>query len=229
MTPTIREERPYEIYSISGAPRPWRVLLGLVAKGVPFELHTLEGSKKEHQTPEFRALNPRARTPVLKRGDWVLSESLAILAYLDEAYPSPPLFGTTPRERARIWQLVGEADHDLQDATNALTLPLFFKKLDDASDEVQAGAKATHRETALLEARLAEGDYLAGGRFSAVDCVAFPCVRIVARATERFPEVLGRLGLHPFTDVYPRVSRWLARIEALPGYERTFPRHWRAG
>jgi maleylpyruvate isomerase len=43
----------------------------------------------------------------------------------------------------------------------------------------------------------------------------------------RFPEVTARLGLHPISDVFPAIARWIARIEALPGYEQTFPEHWK--
>jgi glutathione S-transferase len=51
---------------------------------------------------------------------------------------------------------------------------------------------------------------------------------VILRATERFPEVTRRLELHPFRDAFPHLAQWVDRIEALPGYERTFPSHWKA-
>src|ERR1700687_4924858 len=114
----------YEVYTISGAPRPWRVMLGLIAKGIDFEVRTLDASKKEHKAAEFLALNPRGRVPVLRNGDFVLPESMAILSYLDKQHPDPPLFGTTPEQHARIWQLVSEGEHDLNDAAGELLRPL---------------------------------------------------------------------------------------------------------
>jgi glutathione S-transferase len=217
-----------ELYSISGAPRPWRVLLGLVAKGLDVELRTLNGSAKEHQRPAFLALNSRGRVPVLKDGAFVLPDSLAIFAYLEKKYPEPPLFGTTPEEHARIWQLVSEAEDDLRERCNALLRPLFFLQQDDTNPEVRAAALEVHGELKRIEALLGRSPFLVGSRLTAADCFCFPDVRLVVRATERFSEVLRRLEFHPFAEVYPRTLQWVNRIEALPGYEKTFPAHWRS-
>jgi glutathione S-transferase len=218
----------YDLYTISGAPRPWRVALGLVAKQLDFDVRVLEGSKKEQKAPDFLALNPRGRTPVLKRGDFVLTESLAILSYLEKEHPSPPLFGTTTEEHARIWEAVSEGQHDLSDAANALLRPLFFLGQDETNEEVRRAALAVKDELNRLEQRIADSPFLVGPRMSAADCVCFPHVRLILRATERFPEMTRRLELDPFAALYPRLARWIERIEALPGYEKTFPSHWTA-
>lgn len=218
----------YEIYSISGAPRPWRALLGFVAKGIDFEVKILDASKKEQKSPAFLAINPRGRTPVIKNGDFVLSESVAILAYLDEKYPEPPIFGTTPVEHARVWQLVSEAMHDLNDAASALLGPIFREGQDDTNPEVKKAAPGVHTELRRLESLLASTPFLAGSTMSAADCVCFPHVRLVMRACERNAPMMQRLEFHPFRDTYPRLDAWASRIEAMPGYAKTFPPHWRA-
>jgi glutathione S-transferase len=217
-----------ELYSISGAPRPWRAMLGLVVKGLAFELRTLNGSKKEHKEPAFVALNSRGRVPVLKDGDFVLPDSMAILAYLEKKYPDPPIFGTTPEEHARIWQLVSEGEDDLRESCNALLRPLFFLGQDATNLDVKKAAPDVHREIARLELLLERSPFLIGSRPTAADCFCFPDVRLVLRATERFPESLRQLEFHPFAEVYPCTLRWVERMEALPGYEKTFPAHWRS-
>jgi glutathione S-transferase len=68
----------YQVFSISGSPRAWRVLLALTVKQVPFENCVLSVSESQHKSPEFTAVNPRQRVPVLKDGDFVLTESVAI-------------------------------------------------------------------------------------------------------------------------------------------------------
>ena len=68
---------------------------------------------------------------------------------------------------------------------------------------------------------------VSGPRVTAADCVAFPHVRLVVRVAERTPEVLRRLELHPFDGKCPHPARWVARIEAMPGYDKTFPAHWK--
>lgn len=217
----------YEIYTVSGSPRGWRVMLGFLVKGIEFEVRTLDASRQELKAPAFLALNPRGRVPVLRHGDFVLPESLAILAYLDREHPNPTLFGTRSREQARIWQLVSAADHYLRDGNDALLGPIFFRSEDDTSAQVQKGASLVREEFKRLDDLLSERPFLAGEGVTAADCVCFPEVRLVLRANERFPAITKNLGLHPFDARYPRLGAWAARIETLPGYEKTFPPHWR--
>src|SRR3954470_18066619 len=73
-----------ELYWGSGSPFAWRVMLTLEVKRLSYESKLLEFSKSEHKTPSFLRLNPRGKIPVLKDGDLVLYESLAIMAYLEK-------------------------------------------------------------------------------------------------------------------------------------------------
>ncbi|EQD47332.1 protein containing Glutathione S-transferase, partial [mine drainage metagenome] len=68
-----------EVYWGSGSPYAWRVLLALEHKGLPYTAHLLQFSKQEHKSPHLLQMNPRGRVPVLKDGDYVCFESLAIL------------------------------------------------------------------------------------------------------------------------------------------------------
>src|SRR5262247_22931 len=87
-----------ELYWGSGSPFAWRVMLTLEVKKLPYESKLLEFSKGEHKTPAYLKLNPRGKVPTLKDADYVLSESLAIMSYLDRKYPEPQLFGKTAEE-----------------------------------------------------------------------------------------------------------------------------------
>ncbi|TLY57914.1 MAG: glutathione S-transferase family protein, partial [Gammaproteobacteria bacterium] len=97
-----------DIYWGSGSPYAWRVLLALEYKRLPYLSHLLQFSKQEHKSPQMLALNPRGRVPVLKDGDYVCFESLAILYYLDLKYPQPPIFGRTPEEAGTIMRVICE-------------------------------------------------------------------------------------------------------------------------
>ena len=78
-----------------------RVRMYLAEKGLEIPRENVEFSKLEHRTPEFRKINPMAALPVLRLEDGsYLAESCAICRYLEEFHPNPPLFGTTPKERA---------------------------------------------------------------------------------------------------------------------------------
>ena len=90
-----------ELYWLSGSPHAWRVMLTLEAKKLPYASRLLDASRGELKSAEYLRLNPRGKVPTLRHGDFVLSESVAIMEYLDEAFPQIPLYGRTPHERAQ--------------------------------------------------------------------------------------------------------------------------------
>src|SRR6202142_3476713 len=96
------------LYWGSGSPFSWRVLLALEHKQLPYESHQLHFDKQEHQSPPMLKMNPRGRLPVLKDGDYVVFESVAVLYYLDVKYPEVPIFGTTPEEAGVIMRVICE-------------------------------------------------------------------------------------------------------------------------
>ena len=108
----------YDLYWISGSPNAWRVMFALETKGVTYTSYRLDPGKLEHKAPEILALNPRGKVPILVDGDFVLYESLAILAYLEKKHPSPALFGTTAAETGQIWQRVFELMNYARDPIN---------------------------------------------------------------------------------------------------------------
>src|SRR6202789_1724727 len=87
----IRYNRPMALtlYWGSGSPFSWRVMLGLQYKSLSYDSQLLHFDKQEHQSPQMLKLNPRGRVPVLKDGDYVVFESVAILYYLEVKFPKP--------------------------------------------------------------------------------------------------------------------------------------------
>jgi glutathione S-transferase len=214
-----------EIYWGSGSPFAWRVLLAAEIKRIPYESKLLEFSKGHLKTPEFLAMNPRGKVPVLRDGDFVLAESMAIIAYLDRKVPEPPLLGRTPEEAGRIWSAVSEFESYLREPLTTVTRWIFGDKsrtqdIDDANAKVKD-------ELQRFEARLARGPWLVGDTPSAADLAWFPPLRTIIRGGVRAEARVKELGLFPLAEVYPNIGAWIARIEAIPGYDRTFPPHWR--
>ncbi|XP_058224045.1 glutathione S-transferase 2-like isoform X13 [Rhododendron vialii] len=78
----------------------WRVRFALNLKGIPYEYKAVDLAKGEHLTPEFEKLNPLHLVPVLVDGDFVVSDSYAILMYLEEKYPENALLPVDLRLRA---------------------------------------------------------------------------------------------------------------------------------
>ena len=216
-----------ELYWGSGSPYAWRVMLALEIKQIPYTSHLIEFSKKQHKEPAFLALNPRGKVPVIKDGDFALSESLAILAYLDRKVSEPPLFGRTAQETGRIWRSISETTNYLEEPSIAVVGPLFFNKSAEKADEIRAALPPLHDELKLMETALSRSRWLAGDAISAADIVAHPAIESLLRAAGKDAAKAFDLNLLPLERHYQSIAAWRERIRALPGYERTYPPHWR--
>jgi glutathione S-transferase len=216
-----------EVYWGSGSPYAWRVLLALEYKRLPYTSHLLQFSKQEHKSPQMLHLNPRGRVPVLKDGDYVCFESLAILYYLDLKYPAPPIFGHSPEEAATIMRVICEYQAYIEPHLSRIVGAVFEKNADLRSEEITRAMHAAASEARTIEGRLSRSDWVVGDSYSAVDMVIFPGFQLLKRALER-PEARELASRFMPVEVnYPAVARWVARIESLPGYDRTYPPHWR--
>jgi glutathione S-transferase len=216
-----------DLYWGSGSPYAWRVLLALEFKHLPYTSHLLQFSKQEHKSPQMLALNPRGRVPVLKDGDYVVFESLAVLYYLDLKYPAPPIFGHTPEEAGVIMRVICEFQaYAERQATNIVTT-VFAKTPNLPAADLTAAMHVVASEARTIEGRLSKSNWIVGESFSAADMVIFPTIQLLRRALNR-PEARDLSSRFlPLETNYPALDRWLARVEALPGYERTYPPHWR--
>jgi glutathione S-transferase len=218
---------PLEFFWVSGSCNAWRVHLALEIKRVPYESRLLQFSKKEHKTPDFLSINPRGKVPAIRDGEFTLGESLAILLYLERRHPDPPLLGRTPEEAGRIMRQVLDAISFLEPLVDRIAIPIYRNAVDGHTGEIEAAARELHPELARLEAAVAEGAFLVGPSISAADCTVFPFLQQLLRASGKEAARSLDLGFLPLEGRYPALSRWVQRIEALPGYERTYPPHWR--
>ena len=216
-----------ELYWGSGSPFAWRVMLTLEVKNLSYQSRLLEFSKQEHKAPAYLELNPRGKVPTLKDGDFVVYESIAIMAYLDRKYPEPPIFGRTAEEAGAIWQTVCEAESYLAPAGDKIIRPMFFGKGLDQVEQIQEAAQSVRRELESIDARLRQPAWLVGSKISAADIVVFPLIQLLLRAASKEAAAPFHLGLVPLAENYPNIAKWVERIEALPGYYRTYPPHWR--
>ena len=218
-----------EVFWGSGSPYAWRVLLALEYKHLPYLSHLLQFSKQEHKSHEMLSLNPRGRVPVLKDGDYVCFESLAILYYLDLKYPQPPLFGRTPEEAGTIMRVICEYQAYIEPQVHLIAEAVFSGSTDLDSDAVTSAMHAVASEARTIEGRLSKSDWIVGDACSAVDLVIFPGIQLLKRALEKPSAAQLSSRFMPLEVHYPALGRWLARVAALPGYERTYPPHWRTG
>jgi len=216
-----------DIYWGSGSPYSWRVLLALEYKRIPYRSHLLEFSKQEHNSPQMLRMNPRGRLPVLKDGQFVCYESLAILTYLDRKTSEPPLFGKTPEDAATVMRLISEYQSYSESHIDKITRTIFSQKLSGQTEEIGKALQEVAKEARTIESRLATAHWLVGDSFSAADAVVFPGIQLLLRALERreAQDLHGRFV--PLDANFPSIAAWVRRVENLPGYDRTYPPHWR--
>lgn len=220
------------VYSVSGSPIAWRVLLGLTFKGIDHDVRFLEASKNEHKSAEYLKIHPRGTVPAMDADGLILRDSIGILAWLDRQYPERPLFGKTPDEAAQVWQIVMEACNYLRAAVNGVLFPIFVegKPVPKADSEerraMETAAQKLRDECRQLEDLLSENPFLAGEIPSAADAVCFPEIRLIERAVDTKPADMKALGLTSMETEFPKLKAWRTRISKLPDVDKTMPHHW---
>lgn len=195
----------------SFAPNPRRVRIYLTEKGITdVEIVKVDMVAEEHRTDEFRRdKNPLALLPVLELDDGqMLTESMAIIEYLEELYPDPPLIGRDPLQRARTREADRIADLGLMAGASLVWVnssPFFAKRLEQKADVAAYGRDRVHDYFARIDGMLAERPWLAGDQFTVADITAL-CAIDFAHAS--------KVDVDP--ERYPNIARWLEVIRQRP-------------
>jgi glutathione S-transferase len=215
-----------ELYWGSGSAYCWRVQLALAYKRLPYTSHLLKFDQQEHKAPQMLAMNPRGRLPVLRDGDYVCFESLAILYYLDRKYPDPPIFGRTPEEAAVIMRVVCEYQAYGEPSLMKIVADLLYGHGAALSEDTAEAMHGVASEARTIERRMAQGDWVVGDMPSAADFVIYPDIRLLLRALERPTARELAARFLPLEVNYPALAGWLGRMTRLPGHDATWPPHW---
>ena len=159
----------------------------------------------ETRTPEFRALNPNGRVPVIDDDGFVLSESMAINFYLAKKHKSP-LYPSDPRNEALAWQWsLWETDRLDRQIVNYVRHTTEFPEAERKKEIAEAAWQQVTESFAVLEAALAKAEWLAGPTFTVGDLnVAAALYRALTIDTQR----------------WPRTQAWLHRCWERPAAKR---------
>jgi maleylacetoacetate isomerase/maleylpyruvate isomerase len=109
----------YTLYSAWRATAPYRVRIGLALKGVTYDYVPVDLIAGQQREPAYRAVNPQSLTPALDLGDGhVLTQSLAILEWLEETRPDPAILPKDPLDRAAVRAMAGIIACDIHPLNN---------------------------------------------------------------------------------------------------------------
>lgn len=196
-----------KLYGFAFAPNPRKALTYLREKGIPFDYVSVSIAKGEHRSPEFTARNPMQGLPILELDDGtVLTESLAILEYLEEVHPDPPMIGRTPLERHHTRAMERLCEMSVLTRVGRIfrnTHPMFAgagqrPELADEARRELPGVLAT------IDRMVGSSEFVAGPRPTIADCTLFATFNL-ARA--------GNIEIDPGAR---NLARWWESFSARP-------------
>ena len=197
------------LYQFQKCTNPRRVIIYLSEKGIDVPRYELDYANGEHRSARYLAINPSGRAPALVIDDGIaITDSGAIVEYLEELHPDRPMIGTDALSRARVRSLerlgsdlVARGQLWLWNQTGA-----FRAKEPAPSNET---SDRTYRYILelldVLEAEIGGHEFLAGDTPTVADFTAFT---IFQTARERFEL--------PFGDGHPRLDAWYRRFRSRP-------------
>jgi len=197
-----------KLYVFPLAPNPRRLLVYMAEKGIKLPIEEVDIMSGKNRTPEFLTKNPLGGLPVLELDDGShLTESLAIMEYLEELHPKPPMIGASSLERARVRELERIAEIGVLSSVGTIfqnTSPFFAGRMKQSPEAAENGRARLANNLKVLDDRIGKGPFVAGERPSIADCTLL--------AALDFGNFAG-VSLDP---AYKNVTRWYAGFKERP-------------
>ena len=208
------------LYSYFRSSASYRVRIALALKKLDFEYAAVHLVKSEQLAPAFRALAPAQLVPALvvddaERGETTLTQSLAIIEYLDETHPEPRLLPDDAVGRARVRTIALDIACEIHPLDNLRVLRYLQREMkvsDDDKDRwyrhwVESGLDIVERQ---LAGHPSTGRFCHGDRPGMADCVLVP-------------QIFNAQRMHCRLDHVPTVMRIFDACMAEPAFSSTQP------
>lgn len=206
-----------ELLSYFRSSAAFRVRIALYYKGLPFTyqgVHLLEEGGKQFSA-EYKALNPQCLVPTLIDDDHVLTQSLAIIEYLEELHPQPPLLPKEASARAKARAFAQAIACDIHPLNNLRVLKYLTHELAISEDQKKGWyLHWLQLGFAALEQRLAEQEH--GGRYCFGDTPTIADVCLI-------PQVYNAIRFHCVLTDYPNLCRVNENCLQLPAFQAAMP------
>ena len=202
-----------QLYNYFRSSASYRVRIALAHKGIAFDYLPVHLAKNEQFNESYQAVSASRLVPLLHDGDVALSQSLAIIEYLDETHPEPPLLPKDPAGRARVRALSADIACEIHPLNNLRVLRYLVHSLKVSEDDknrwyrhwVETGLEVVERQLAAQPARFCHGDSP-----TMADCVLVPQIFNAQRFDCRLDHV-------------PHVMRVFDACMKLPAFDATQP------
>ncbi len=197
-----------KIYDFAGAPNPKKLRVYLAEKGLQIPCEPVNLMAGETRSPAFLAKNPLGGLPVLELDDGRhLTESLAIIEYLEELNPAPPMIGSTPLERARVRERERICELGVLNQVGTIfqnTHPFMAGRLKQSPDAAENARTRLANALRVLDGDMRDAPFVAGARPTIADCTLF--------AAFQFAEFAGV----PIDPELRNLARWYASFKERP-------------
>jgi maleylacetoacetate isomerase len=203
-----------KLYSYFRSSAAYRVRIALNLKELPYEMaaiHLTKDGGRQH-TPEFRAINPQSRVPALELSSGeILTQSLAIIEYLDDIHPEPPLLPADALGRAKSRAIAQLIACDIHPLNNLIALQYLRRQLKHEQPEIDAWYHHWIIEGfTALETMLTPGPYSCGSHVTLADiCLV--------------PQVANARRLKVPLDKFPKIVAVDAACQKLPAFDNARP------
>ena len=127
-----------KLYGFFRSSAAFRVRIALNLKGLAYETAPIHLRRNDQARPDYRAVNPQGLVPALDDGGHTLIQSLAIIEYLEETHPDPPLLPADPADRARVRALAGIVACDIHPIDNLRVLRYLTHALGHGEGDIAA-------------------------------------------------------------------------------------------
>jgi maleylpyruvate isomerase len=206
-----------KLFSYFRSSASFRVRVALKLKGLPYDyvpIHLLKGGGEQY-SPEYRAINPAGLVPALEDEGQVITQSLAIIEYLEEKFPQPALLPADPVGRARVRALALSVACEIHPLNNLRVLGYLSKTLGASEDEKNAWyCHWVELGLGALEAQLA--GHPATGRYCHGETPTMADVLLV-------PQIFNAQRFNCSLDHVPTVMRIHQACMQLPAFAASAP------
>ena len=202
-----------ELYNYFRSSASYRVRIGLALKGLEYDYKAVQLTKNEQTAESYAAVSASRLVPLLKDGDHVLTQSLAILEYLDETHPEPALLPKDPAERARVRAIALDIACEIHPLNNLRVLRYLVGPMKLSEDDknrwyrhwVETGLEVVERQLSAQPAAFCHGD---------APTLADICL---------VPQIFNAQRLSCRLDHVPNVMRVFDTCMKLDAFEQTRP------